>query len=116
MNDSFSSKDDYCLSAEEMLLELEANRLEVVLIPAPEKRHVGHCVRAVQDANPEWYRKFCAEYPSARKGTRIRTRIKRQATINALKRILEGETRGVYVERLLDFLERQSAKKNNLPF
>lgn len=98
--------------AEEMLFELESNYLEVVLVPAREQRHSTHCIRAVQYENAAWYRKFCEQYPSARKGTKIRTRIKRRETIDALQKILNGVTSGIYVERLLDFIEAE--EKENL--
>jgi len=95
-----------------MLFELESNCLEVVLVPASEQRHDGHRARAVQYANAAWYRKFCALYSSNRKGSKVRTRIKRRETIAALKRIIEGETKGVYVERILNFIDHENRKKN----
>jgi hypothetical protein len=98
------------IDAEQMLWELEANYLEVVLIPAREQRHAGHCVRAVQYQNCEWYRKFCASYSSGRKGAKTRTRIKRRETINALQAILNGQTSGVYVERLLEIIADENRR------
>lgn len=56
-----------------MLYELESNWLEVVLVPAPDPRHSGHCVRKAHSYNADWYRKFCRWYPSGSKrkcGTR----------------------------------------------
>lgn len=90
--------------ANDLLQELLSSRLEVVLIPAPEQRHSGHCVRAVQEANPEWYQKFCEIYPSNRKGRKIRTKIKRRETIKALEFISKGKTAGCYGERLISFI------------
>lgn len=93
---------------ENMLLELESGCLEVVLIPAPDPRHSGHCIRAVQYQNAAWYRKFCSLYPSSRKGFKTRTRIKRAAAIKALERIIAGNTAGIYAERLLKFIEAEN--------
>ncbi len=94
---------------EDMLIELEASYFEVVLIPAPDPRHSGHMIRACQYANPKWYQEFCAMYVSCRgtgrkKMRRPRTIIKRADTIAALKRIQQGQTKGIMVERLLDFV------------
>jgi hypothetical protein len=46
-----------------MLLDLLGNELSVVLIPAPDIRHGGHCVRAAESINCFWYRKFCGQFP-----------------------------------------------------
>lgn len=46
------------MSFEEMLNELLANKIEIILIPAPEELHRTHYVRAVQTSNPDWYRAF----------------------------------------------------------
>lgn len=93
--------------AEIMLWELLERQLEVVLTPAPEKRHACHCVRTVCNQNAEWYRRFCALYPSSRAG-KLRTRIKRRETVAALEQIVAGEAKAtVYQERLLRFIERR---------
>jgi hypothetical protein len=101
--------------AEHLLNELESNYLEVVLIPAPDRRHSGHCVRAVQSANADWYRDFCNKYPSRRKGFKTRTRIKRRETIKALEKILSGDFSGVYSERLLNYID-ENFKADGVPF
>jgi hypothetical protein len=54
-------------AAERMLAELDGTRLEVVLIPAPERRHTLHSIRAVQERNCDWYRDFCASFTARRK-------------------------------------------------
>lgn len=97
------------LNAEEMLWDLRGNSLEVVLIPAPAPKHSNHCIRAVQYANANWYRKFCSLYPGNRKRAKAHdTMIKRQWTEKALVQILEGKTKGVYVERLLEFIKTEN--------
>ncbi len=63
-----------------LLHDLEENRLEVVLIPAPEPMHRGHKIRAVQNSNPDWYRSLYWEKP----------RIYRYLSLPSLKRIAEG--------------------------
>lgn len=88
----------------DLLEDLESNSLEVVLIPAREQKHSLHFIRCVQYQNAEWYRKFCEKYISARKGFKIRTRIKRQATIKALQKIANGINDSTYTERILNFI------------
>ena len=41
--------------ADLMLTEMEVNQLEVILIPTPEQKHVGHMIRQATNRNPEWY-------------------------------------------------------------
>lgn len=105
------------LDAETMLDELETFQISVVLVDAPEKRHSDHKIRMVEMQNPKWYRDFCSLYKSDRndRSTRFHTAIKRAWTIKALKRIIKGETRGVYIERLLDFIEQNSGNEE-IPF
>ena len=114
---SRSNKYDAPLDAETMLDELETFQISVVLVDAPEKRHSEHKIRMVEIQNPKWYRDFCSLYRSARndRSTRFHTAIKRAWTIKALKRIIAGETSGVYVERLLDFIEQNSGNEE-IPF
>ena len=57
--------------------ELDANRLEVALMPAPSPAHAAHSVRVAIDRNPAWYRRLCARHAPGHgrhpaKGTRIR--------------------------------------------
>ena len=97
------------MSFEDMYFELLEKSLEVVLVPAPEPKHSIHMIRVCQSKNPDWYRKFCEQYPANRRTPRTRgkfdTKIKRQHTIKALENILRGKTKGVYVERLRRFAE-----------
>ena len=97
-----------CMEAAfELLVELEGAHLEVVLIPASEQRHIGHCVRAVQEQNCDWYRQLCDEHQSSRRRRSFKsdTRIKRQHTIRALERMSRGDLRGTYAERLKKYVE-----------
>lgn len=90
---------------EMMRAELESHMLAVALAPAPRPMHAGHCVRVKVDQNPLWYRRLCAEFPSARRRRNPRpdTRIRRRETIIALDRLARtgGEVRFQYDERLL---------------
>lgn len=87
----------------DMLNELVNNALVVVLLPAPEQRHTGHMVRAVEQQNANWYREFCADHEEYRAGyEKPKTIIKRQDTINALYRVLDGDCVTVYAQRLLE--------------
>lgn len=92
--------------AQDLLNELFNNSLEVCLIPAPDKRHSQHYIRAVESANAKWYQKFCSEYPSSRRGFKTRTAIKRRETVRALESLANGVVKGVYGERLVEFINR----------
>jgi len=72
-----------------MLQELDASNLLVGLIPAPEQRHCGHCVRVVWSHNPGWYRELCAMFPRRRRRRHYRytdSTVKR----NDVRRVLLG--------------------------
>lgn len=95
--------------AQEMLEELETNRLEVCLIP-PYWDPDLNWRRAVISQNAQWYQEFCSEYPSkrqVRKG-KFDTIIRRNATINGLNRVIAGDRKTVYAKRLIDFMEEYS--------
>lgn len=66
--------------AKGLLKELEENRLTVVLIPAPEPKHISHMIRAVENNNPHWYRELYHSHWNFR----------RDRSIKALKRLAEG--------------------------
>jgi hypothetical protein len=104
------------MTIEDMYFELLGNKLEVVLIPAPDTRHSNHCIRAVQYANPKWYQDFCAMYPTSRARGKLSTIIKRRETISALEKIMQGATTGIYVERLLEFSAAMSKKQSAVAF
>lgn len=93
-------------TAKALLQELKSTQLVVTLAPA--KRGAGK-VRVVMAENPKWYRDFCRTYTSYRQDLgrwRIhKTKIKRRETLRALTRIAKGETRGVYVGRLLPVIQ-----------
>jgi hypothetical protein len=95
--------------AQEMLEELESNRLEVFLIPDcyDETRNSR---RVVISQNAAWYRQFCAEYPSRRrlKKAKIDTIIKRKHTINGLNRVIAGDRKTIYAKRLIQFMGEQT--------
>ncbi len=69
------------MEAKEMYEELKRNRLEVILVPAPDPKHTGHMIRAVDGQNPSWYQKIFGQDES----------IKRQHSLKALKRISSGD-------------------------
>lgn len=104
----------------DMLDELNCQRLEVGLIPAPEQRHMGHAVRAVFQRNPDWYRDLCAAYPRQRRIRKARyadPRFKREDVAAVLSRLLATGTRSylagpllaVAAQRRLSDLERDPA-------
>ena len=49
-------------TAYEMLADLYNNRLQVVLVDAPEQRFVGHMIRVAVEHNVWWWKQLYAEY------------------------------------------------------
>lgn len=98
----------------EALNQLEANRLEVVLIPSqdPECAMRGGKIRVVQTANATWYRKFCAQHPSnarnAMRRRKFQTKIKRAHTRRALMELLSGKCQTYYAQVVDSFLCRNT--------
>lgn len=43
------------VEAQIMLKELEDQQLQVVLVPAPDPRHLHHMIRQAESHNPAWY-------------------------------------------------------------
>lgn len=77
------------------LQDLMAQRLDVVLAPAPRQNFDGHCVRVAQNQNPGWY----TEWRGAERGHRDRV-------IKALKRVMAGRVRpNGYEVQLLPILK-----------
>ena len=66
-----------------LLHDLNNNRLEVVLISAPDPRFSGHKIRAIQNENPEWYKQLYHSYKHFR----------RDRSLKALNRIRKLEDR-----------------------
>lgn len=103
--------------AKEYLLELDSHHLEVVLVPSRDHDCAlrGGMIRAVQEQNAEWYRKFCSEHESNRKDrlrwSKFKTKIKREQTRNALLELIAGKCETHYARDLRDFIERDRAEK-----
>lgn len=76
-----------------LLQELDSHFPEVILCPAPEMKHSGHCVRVAIDKNCQWYRRLCEKYPSSRADNPggKRTKVKREHIRNLLSRLAAGE-------------------------
>jgi hypothetical protein len=62
-----------------LLGELESNRLEVILVPAPDPKHTGHMIRAVENRNPGWYSNLYWSY----------NHFRRDKSVRSLNRIIE---------------------------
>lgn len=75
-----------------LLADLEGNRLEVALVPAPQPRHECHAVRVAVSRNPTWYRRLCAAFPSSRRRAKALpdTRIRRRDVLSLLSRLATG--------------------------
>lgn len=103
--------------AKKYLLELDSHCLEVVLIPSRDHDCAmrGGKIRAVQEQNAEWYRKFCSEHESNRKDrlrwSKFKTKIKRRETRRALEQLIAGKCESPYAKDLRDFIERDKAEK-----
>lgn len=65
-------------------------------------------IRVVEECNPDWYRRLCAEYLSERSRPRRRskvdTAIKRANVLRALHEMESGRCETVYAGRLLPFV------------
>lgn len=72
------------LEAKDLLKELKENKLEVILIPAPEQKFEGHMIRVSQNRNPDWYVRL---YNSSKES------LKRNWTIQSLSKIAENKIR-----------------------
>lgn len=98
--------------AKYLLMELENGFHEVVLVPAPEKKHSGHTIRALQYANAAWYSEFAGEFCNCRgigrkRMKRPRTFIDKRRTRSTLQRMINGNFSGVQAARLIDWIDRK---------
>lgn len=78
---------------EYMWMELDANRLEVILAPSqiPECAADGGKIRVAVSNNIEWYRELCANYPVSSSRKKPRTTVKRQEVTRVLSRLANGK-------------------------
>lgn len=85
--------------AKQLYKELKSNRLHVILVPAPYPMHSTHMIRAINGQNPEWYRDIFSRDEA----------IKRQHSLQALKRISNGDIdlRFKYHRLYLDLIVRR---------
>ena len=67
--------------AQLLLGELQSNKLEVILIPAPEQRFSGHKIRVAVNHNPPWYSQIYQQVPH----------IKRERVERCLQRLTESQ-------------------------
>jgi hypothetical protein len=107
--------------AMDMYVELREQKQEVVLIPAPEQRHVTHSIRVVQVASPEWYSRFRRLYPRKYPyGRQVhpQSSIRRRNTLRGLHRLSNGDVSTDYAQRLLRLIkdllktERKEVRKH----
>jgi hypothetical protein len=92
-----------------MLMELEANKLEVILVPSrvPECAADGGKIRVAVSQNVGWYRRLCSDYPVPSSRKKKRTTVKRREVIRVLVRLASGkETKSKYK----DYLEEVALK------
>ena len=104
------------MAAEQMLMELAEQRLEVVLIPSllPDVAERGGMIRAAVNRNPQWYQQLCSQYPpqrtKPRRGKRGErdTAIKRRHVLRALEEIASGNCATEYARRLMPFVKAKA--------
>lgn len=93
---------DARMAAQLLLEELLSSGLEVIKVPGRE----GGYIRVPVSVNCEWYRRFCRTLQRGRRRyPKPRTIIKRCHTVAALKRLMRGNDKSAYAERLMPFLE-----------
>ena len=96
----------YVEEADFLYQDLRANRLEVILVPAPEPKHCGHMIRAVANRNPDWYRELYSTHSHFRRDLslraldRIRMQKDRPFRINPFK--YDAIYRGLIHDRLIE--------------
>ncbi len=86
-----------------LVLDLEANPMRVILVPAPEPKHEDHKVRLVESRPPPWYIKLCESwgYDKKRRGY-----FRRQRFLMAMNRVRDGVfTGGSYLQAVLDVVK-----------
>ena len=84
-----------------LLDELESSYPETVKIPS---QHGGY-IRVAVSKNAEWYSHFCRKHRGRnRRFPKPRTIIRRQHTIKALQRMIQGDRETTYAKRLMDFI------------
>lgn len=89
-------------SARRALRELENERLQIILVPAPDPHFSGHCIRVIASTNPRWYRGFVAG-----RWDRRGCQVKRRRVERALRRVADdafvrGNGYEVRILKLLD--------------
>lgn len=79
------------------LQELETERLQIILVPAPDPHFDGHKIRVIASENPKWYQRFVSGRWS-RRGCNVH----RGRVVRALTRVYSnGRIRGNGYERQL---------------
>lgn len=87
--------DVLAMEAKGLAKELRDSPMLVVLLPAPEVRHVGHMVRAVISRPPDWYMQRFYR----------RGKCQRHRFMRALQRVAEGlAVRGRYQAEIVEYL------------
>ena len=101
-----------------MLGELMSQRLEVGLAPSqhPEVAQRGGKVRQVLSQNPDWYRKFAAQFTANRSVPRTKlahdTLIKRQDVLRTLQGLLGPGTFSSYAPKLIEAARAYQAARD----
>lgn len=90
-----------------MQAELEAHPLVTILVPSKrhDRREWDH-IRCNVSVPPKWYRKLCGLHASKRgvRRQKFDTIIRRANVLRCLERMLAGNFRGRYAERIMSIL------------
>ncbi len=90
------------MEAKALIKELRDSPMLVVLLPAPDPRHVGHMIRVVVSRPPGWY---MARWYAGRG----RKTFKRHRFLAALQRVARCEAvRGAYQAEIVKWLEKKN--------
>lgn len=97
--------------------ELLERKLEVVLVPAPEPKHVCHQIRVAVNRPPDWFSAVAQRHKRTRKRMPVPDFIKRANTLKALEAIAAGEIKTDYAKRWLREINRHLANElERIPF
>lgn len=62
----------YRWEADGLYNHLRANKLTVILIPAPRPQFAGHMIRCATNHSPKWYKDLAYDYPNIRRDRSLR--------------------------------------------
>lgn len=96
--------------AQELHDELSYNKLEVILVPAPELKHSCHKIRCVETRNPIWFQELNSDRKDG-SGSSSKHRIARDRVLKSLQRIIDDDLyKGRYYYISMNLIEKRLIK------